>query len=129
MPTADPVDTALALIGPRWSLLIVRHLLDGPRRYVEIEQALERANPKTITVRLRELEASGLLTRTVFPEVPPRVEYALTERGRALRPVVEALRTWGSARGVRPYAVLAHRRAPPGTARPARPVRAGRRRP
>ena len=93
----DPVARALAVVGPKWSLLIVRHLLDGPRRYTEIERALARANPKMITVRLRELEVAGLLTRTSYPEIPPRVEYALTERGRALRPVVEALGSWGAA--------------------------------
>lgn len=93
----DPVERALAVVGPKWTLLIVRHLLDGPRRYTEIERALGRANPKMITVRLRELEGAGLLTRTSYPEIPPRVEYALTERGRALRPVVEALGSWGAA--------------------------------
>lgn len=89
------MERALAVVGPRWTLLIVRHLLEGPRRYTEIERALGRANPKMITVRLRELESAGLVTRTSFPEIPPRVEYALTERGRALGPVIEALRAWG----------------------------------
>ena len=93
----DPVERALAVVGPKWILLIVRHLLDGPRRYTEIERALGRANPKMVTARLRELEAAGLLTRTSYPEIPPRVEYALTERGRALRPVVDALGAWGAA--------------------------------
>jgi DNA-binding HxlR family transcriptional regulator len=92
----DPVERALNVVGTKWTLLIVRQLLEGPRRYTEIERALGRANPKMITVRLRELEAAGLLTRTSYPEIPPRVEYALTERGRALRPVVEALHSWGA---------------------------------
>lgn len=91
----DPVEKALAVVGPKWTLLIVRHLLDGPRRYTEIERALGRANPKMITVRLRELESAGLVTRTSFPEIPPRVEYALTDRGRALGPVIEGLHAWG----------------------------------
>jgi DNA-binding HxlR family transcriptional regulator len=99
----DPVERALAVVGPKWTLLIVGHLLKGPRRYTEIERALRHANPKMITVRLRELEAAGLVTRTIFREIPPRVEYALTERGRALGPVIEALRAWGPA---------AHRRRP-----------------
>lgn len=85
------------MVGLKWTLLIVRQLLEGPRRFTEIEKSLRRANPKMITARLRELEQAGLVSRTVYAEVPPRVEYALTERGRALRPVVRALREWGRA--------------------------------
>jgi len=91
----DPVERSLALVGLKWSLLIVRDLLNGPRRFTEIERSLRRANPKMITMRLRELEQAGLVSRTVYAEVPPRVEYALTQRGRALRAVIDALREWG----------------------------------
>lgn len=91
----DAVEHSLALVGFRWTLLIIRDLLTGPRRFTEIERSLRRANPKMITTRLRELEQTGLVSRTVYAEVPPRVEYALTERGRALRPVIDALREWG----------------------------------
>ena len=87
---------ALKIVGYKWTLLIVEHLLVGPRRFTEIERALERANPKMVTARLRELEAAGLVSRTVYAEVPPRVVYALTERGRELRPVIDALRKWGA---------------------------------
>lgn len=87
------------VVGRKWALLIVEQLLDGPRRFTAIQQALEDANPKMITARLRELEASGLISRTTYAEVPPRVEYALTKRGRELRPAVEALRRFGSAAG------------------------------
>ncbi len=87
---------ALEIVGHKWTLLIVEHLLAGPRRFTEIERALGGANPKMVTARLRELEAAGLVSRTVYAEVPPRVVYALTERGRELRPAVEALRRWGA---------------------------------
>jgi DNA-binding HxlR family transcriptional regulator len=90
-----PVERSLAVVGLKWTLLIVRDLLDGPRRFTEIERSLRRVNPKMITARLRELEQAGVVSRTVYAEVPPRVEYALTARGRALRPVINALRDWG----------------------------------
>lgn len=80
---------------------MISELLEGPRRFTEIERSLRYANPKMITARLRELEAAGLVSRTTYAEVPPRVEYALTERGRALRPAIDALRRWGSAIGAR----------------------------
>ena len=87
---------ALELVGHKWALLIVQTLLAGPRRFGEIERSLDNANPKMVTARLRELEAAGLISRTTFAEVPPRVEYALTDRGRALRPAIEALGRFGS---------------------------------
>lgn len=83
---------AMELLSRKWALLIIEALLDGPRRFTEIQRSLREVNPKLITVRLRELEAGGLVSRTVYAEVPPRVEYALTPRGRRLRPAVEALR-------------------------------------
>lgn len=93
----DPVERSLSVVGLKWTLLIVRELLDGPRRFTQIERSLRRANPRMITARLRELEHAGLVSRTVYAEVPPRVVYAVTERGRALRPVIDALRDWGQA--------------------------------
>jgi len=87
---------ALSVVGHKWTLLIVQDLFDGPRRFTEIERSLGAANPKMITARLRELEASGIVSRTVYAEVPPRVEYALTDRGRGLRPAIEALGRWGA---------------------------------
>ena len=85
---------ALAVVGHKWTLLIIQDLFDGPRRFTEIERSLAVANPKMITARLRELEAAGLVSRTTYAEVPPRVEYALTGRGRQLRPTIDALRLW-----------------------------------
>ena len=92
----DPVARTLAVVGQKWTLLIVRDLLPGPRRFTQIQRSLG-ADPKVVTARLRELEAAGILSRTTYAEVPPRVEYALTETGKALEPVVDALRRWGSA--------------------------------
>ncbi len=92
----DDLTSALALIGHKWALLIIQDLLRGPRRFTEIERSLGGANPKMITARLRELEQAGLVSRTTYAEVPPRVEYALTDRGRALRPAIGALRRFGA---------------------------------
>jgi DNA-binding HxlR family transcriptional regulator len=91
----EDLERALAVVGHKWTLLIVDELLDGPRRFTEVERSLDGANPKMVTARLRELEAAGLVSRTIYAEVPPRVEYALTERGRELRSSVNALRRWG----------------------------------
>ena len=86
---------ALAFVGHKWTLLIVEDLLDGPRRFTDIERSLVSANPKMVTARLRELEGAGLVSRKTYAEVPPRVEYALTERGRELRAVIDSLRRFG----------------------------------
>lgn len=86
---------ALDVVGHKWTLLIIQDLLGGPRRFTEIQRSLGHANPKMITARLRELVAAGLVSRTSYAEVPPRVEYALTDRGRALRPAIDALGRWG----------------------------------
>ena len=90
---------AMDLVGPKWALLIAEALLAGPKRFTEIERALSDASPKVIAVRLRGLEAAGLVSRTIYAEVPPRVEYELTERGRELRPAIVALRRFGNGAG------------------------------
>jgi DNA-binding HxlR family transcriptional regulator len=92
----DELKRALALIGPKWTLQIVEALLEKPRRFTELERALVDVNPKVLTDRLRELVESGLVLRTYHAEVPPRVEYSLTDRGRALRPAISALERWGA---------------------------------
>jgi DNA-binding HxlR family transcriptional regulator len=92
----DELKRALALIGPKWTLQIVEALLEKPRRFTELERALVDVNPKVLTDRLRELVESGLVLRTYHAEVPPRVEYSLTDRGRALRPAITALERWGA---------------------------------
>ena len=92
---ACPVATTVALIGSKWKLLIMRNLLSRPWRFNELKKDLEGVRQKVLTDSLRSMEADGLLTRTVYPEVPPRVEYTLTELGYSLRPILEAMRVWG----------------------------------
>ena len=92
---ACPVETTLTLISDKWKVLILRDLLPGTRRFGELKRSLGGVSQKVLTAQLRQMEESGLLTRTVYPEVPPRVEYTLTELGASLRPVLEALRNWG----------------------------------
>jgi len=91
----DTLERALAVIGPKYALRIIAELLDGPCRFGEIQRSLGDVDAPVLTVRLRELEAAGLLTRKMYPEIPPRVEYRLTARGLALRPAVIALQRWG----------------------------------
>ena len=91
---ACPVATTVALIGSKWKLLIMRNLLSRPWRFNELKKDLEGISQKVLTDSLRSMEADGLLTRTVYPEVPPRVEYTLTELGYSLRPILEAMRIW-----------------------------------
>lgn len=90
-----PVQRALALVGSKWSLLILHELMAGPRRFTELQRALGTASPKVLTERLRDMEREGLLTRTAFAEIPPRVEYALTTQGQSLQPIMRALVAWG----------------------------------
>ena len=92
---ACPVATTVALIGSKWKLLIMRNLLSRPWRFNELKKDLEGISQKVLTDSLCSMEADGLLTRTVYPEVPPRVEYTLTELGYSLRPILEAMRVWG----------------------------------
>ena len=93
---ACPVETTLRLVGNRWKVLIIRDLLDGTKRFNELRRSVGQITQKVLTANLRDMEESGLLTRTVYAEVPPRVEYTLTELGYSLRPVLEALGTWGT---------------------------------
>ena len=90
-----PVETTLSLISDKWKVLILRDLLPGPKRFSLLKRSIGGVSQKVLTSQLRQMEESGLLTRTVYPEVPPRVEYTLTELGYSLRPVLEALRDWG----------------------------------
>ena len=92
-----PVYRAVAVVGAKWTLLIIHNLIDGPMRFGELERALHDASPKMITARLREMEDLGLITRAVFAEVPPRVEYTLTEQGRTLKPIIDSLFAWGES--------------------------------
>ena len=92
---ACPVETTLTLISDKWKVLIIRDLLPGTKRFGELKKSIGSVSQKVLTAQLRQMEESGLLTRTVYPEVPPRVEYTLTELGQSLRPVLDALKKWG----------------------------------
>nr|WP_315099734.1 helix-turn-helix domain-containing protein [uncultured Fretibacterium sp.] len=91
-----PIETTLTLISNRWKVLILWDLLDGVKRFGELKKLLGGVSQKVLTANLRQMEEAGLLTRTAYAEVPPRVEYALTETGRSLRPVLEAMLEWGT---------------------------------
>ena len=90
-----PVETTLALISTRWRILIVRDLLEGTKRFSELKRSVGGISQKVLTQNLRAMEEDGLVTRIVYAEVPPRVEYALTARGRSLKSVIDALWSWG----------------------------------
>lgn len=94
---ACPVETTLTLISDRWKVLILRDLLTGTKRFGELKRSVGSISQKILTAQLRAMEENGLLTRTVYAEVPPRVEYALTATGRSLKPVLDAMGAWGEA--------------------------------
>ena len=93
---ACPVATTVALIGSKWKLLIMRNLLQRPWRFNELKKDLEGISQKVLTDSLRSMEADGIITRTVYPEVPPRVEYALSDLGESMRPILKAMEIWGT---------------------------------
>ena len=92
---ACPVETTLTLIGDKWKVLILRDLLPGTKRFGELKKSIGSVSQKVLTAQLRDMEEKGLLTRKVYPEVPPRVEYSLTELGRSLKPILDAMQSWG----------------------------------
>ena len=92
-----PVATTVALIGNKWKLLIMRNLLVRPWRFNELHKDLEGISQKVLTDSLRQMEADGIITRTVYPEVPPRVEYALSELGESMRPILMSMQEWGNS--------------------------------
>ena len=94
---ACPVETTLTLISDKWKVLILRDLMPGTKRFGELKKSIGTVTQKVLTAQLRQMEASGLLTRTVYAEVPPRVEYTLTDLGRSLRPGLDAMEAWGKA--------------------------------
>ena len=99
MANADncPVEATLELIGGKYKALILWHLSQGILRFSELRQVIKGATPKMLTQQLRELEANGLVHREVYPVIPPKVEYSLTERGKSLLPILDALCAWGDA--------------------------------
>ena len=94
---ACPVATTVQMIGSKWKLLIMRNLLARPWRFNELKKDLEGISQKVLTDSLRSMEADGIITRTVYPEVPPRVEYALSDLGESMRPIIKSMEVWGMA--------------------------------
>ena len=92
---ACPVETTLTLIGDKWKVLILRDLLPGKKRFGELKKSLGKVSQKVLTAQLRDMESNGLVSRKVYPEVPPRVEYSLTELGQSLKPILDAMQDWG----------------------------------
>ncbi len=92
---ACPVETTLLLISDKWKALILRDLLNGTMRFSELRRSVGNVSQKVLTSNLRQMERDGLVHREVYPEVPPRVEYSLTDTGMSLKPVIEAMREWG----------------------------------
>lgn len=94
---ACPVETTLMLIGDKWKVLILRDLRGGTKRFGELKKSVTGISQKVLTANLRDMEHDGILSREVFPEVPPRVEYTLTDLGRTMMPILDAMEQWGKA--------------------------------
>ena len=94
---ACPVETSLTLIGDKWKVLILRDLMPGTKRFGELKKSVGNVSQKVLTAQLRAMEESGLVNRKVYAEVPPRVEYSLTELGKSLKPILDSMRAWGEA--------------------------------
>ncbi len=92
---ACPVETTLSLISDKWTVVIIRDLLTGTKRFNELMESVTGITQKVLTSHLRNMEANGLLVRKVYPEIPPKVEYTLTETGYSLKPILDAMYTWG----------------------------------
>ena len=94
---ACPVETTLTLISDKWKVLILRDLMPGTKRFGELKKSVGNVSQKVLTAQLRTMEESGLVNRKVYAEVPPRVEYSLTELGKSLKPILDSMRAWGEA--------------------------------
>ena len=94
---ACPVATTVSLIGSKWKLLIMRNLMARPWRFNELKRDLDGISQKVLTDSLRSMEEDGLIVRTVYPEVPPHVEYSLSELGESMRPIIKSMEVWGTA--------------------------------
>ena len=92
---ACPVETTLMIIGDKWKVLILRDLMSGTKRFGELKKAIGTVSQKVLTAQLRDMENKGLVDRKVYAEVPPRVEYTLTETGYSLKPILDAMHSWG----------------------------------
>ena len=95
MESSCPVSACAEILAGKWTILLIRDLADGRSRFCELERSLEGISPRTLSLRLRALEEQGIGERRTFPEVPPRVEYSLTEKGAGLVPIIEGMRAYG----------------------------------
>jgi DNA-binding HxlR family transcriptional regulator len=95
-PTSGCIAAAMEIIGNKWTALILRDLYTGPKRFCELEKSVGKINPRTLSQRLDDLEAHGIITKQSFAEVPPRIEYTLTDKGKDLAPILKQMATWGN---------------------------------
>jgi DNA-binding HxlR family transcriptional regulator len=94
--TQCPIEKTMSVLAGKWTFVILRDLFYGPRRFGELQRSLSGISPRTLSIRLKELEEEGILQRKIFSEIPPHVEYSLTEKGLALKPVFDAMKEWGN---------------------------------
>ncbi|MGH7192740.1 MAG: winged helix-turn-helix transcriptional regulator [Candidatus Saccharimonadales bacterium] len=99
-PKVGCIAAAMQIIGNKWTALILRDLFVGPRRFCELEKSVGNINPRTLSQRLDDLENEGIITRRSFAEVPPRIEYTLTPKGRDLQPILKQMAAWGNKHDV-----------------------------
>lgn len=92
-----PIEKTLNVVGNKWTLLIIRDLLTGTKRFGELQHSLEGISPRTLALRLKEFHSEGIITKKVYPEVPPKVEYTLTEKGKALAAILDQMMEWSKA--------------------------------
>ena len=93
------IEKALDILGGKWTFLIIRDLFEGKRRFGELMKSLCGVSPKTLSLRLKELEEKDIVVRTAYPTIPPAVEYSLTEKGKSLKPIIKAMKLWGKQWG------------------------------
>ncbi|SHN33837.1 winged helix-turn-helix transcriptional regulator [Gracilibacillus kekensis] len=96
-----PIEKTMDVIGGKWTFLILRDILQGTKRFGELQRSLRGISPRTLSLRLKELEEEGIINRTIYSEIPPHVEYSFTEKGRSLLPIFEAMKEWGNTWNVR----------------------------
>ncbi|MGG1220507.1 helix-turn-helix domain-containing protein [Priestia endophytica] len=91
-----PIEKTMSVIGGKWTFLILRELFTEPKRFGELQKTLKNVSPRTLSLRLKELEHEGIISRKIYAEIPPHVEYSLTSKGETLRPIFEAMKEWGN---------------------------------
>lgn len=92
-----PIEKTMNVIGGKWTFIIIRELFYGTKRFGELQRSLKGISPRTLSLRLKELEEEEIINRTIYSEIPPHVEYSLTEKGQTLHPIFEAMKDWGNA--------------------------------